>query len=58
MKNILIDPVKQQLIPFQLPTQREWNHFYDAIGCDGIDLVSPCGNLILVNNHGSTLCRK
>jgi hypothetical protein len=48
MKNILIDPMKQEIIPVQLSVQPELKHFYDAIECDCVDMVSLPGNLILV----------
>jgi hypothetical protein len=40
--------MKQKIIPVQLSVQPELKHFYDAIECDCVDMVSLPGNLILV----------
>jgi len=55
MKSILIDPVKQQLIPFQLSFTKKLKHSYDVLDCERVDMVPLPGNLLLLADDDGML---
>lgn len=48
MKNLLIDPVKQTISPIEFPPVRGLKHYYDAIGCDCIEIADLHHNGVLI----------
>ena len=55
MKSILIDPVKQQLIPFQLSFKKGLKHSYDVIDCERVTMHPLPGKLLLLTEDDAML---